>query len=47
MGRLKQRIGLLISEDSIAEYFSALETRYGVTINEQALARLMGSDEQP
>lgn len=47
MARLKQRIGLLISEDSIAEYFSALETRYGVVINEQALARLMGSDEQP
>lgn len=47
MALLKQQIGLLISEDSIAEYFSALENRYGVTINEQALAKLMGNDEQP
>jgi peptidyl-prolyl cis-trans isomerase D len=45
--RLKQQIGLLISEDAIAEYFSALETRYGVSVNEPALAKLIGSNEQP
>ena len=28
--RLKRELGLLISEDAIAEYFSALQTRYGV-----------------
>ncbi|HZJ11363.1 MAG TPA: peptidylprolyl isomerase, partial [Methyloceanibacter sp.] len=45
--RLKQQIGLLISEDAIAEYFSALETRYGVNVNRQALAKLIGSGEEP
>jgi peptidyl-prolyl cis-trans isomerase D len=45
--RLKQQLGLLISEDNIAEYFSALETRYGVKINQPALAKLIGSDEAP
>lgn len=45
--RLKEQLGLLISEDSIAEYFSALETRYGVKINQPALAKLIGSDEAP
>jgi peptidyl-prolyl cis-trans isomerase D len=45
--RLRQQIGLLISEDAIAEYFSALEDRYGVRVNEQALAKLVGSSEQP
>jgi peptidyl-prolyl cis-trans isomerase D len=47
IARLKQQIGLLISEDAIAEYFSALENRYGVTINEQALAKLMGGGNEP
>jgi hypothetical protein len=45
--RLKQQLGLLISEDDIAEYFSALEARYGVSINQQALAKLIGSGEDP
>ncbi|MCJ7787844.1 MAG: peptidyl-prolyl cis-trans isomerase, partial [Methyloceanibacter sp.] len=45
--RLKQQIGLLISEDVIAEYFSALESRYGVSINEQALAKLVGGGDEP
>jgi peptidyl-prolyl cis-trans isomerase D len=45
--RLKQQLGLLISEDNIAEYFTALETRYGVKINQAALAKLTGSDETP
>ena len=41
------QLGLLISEDAIAEYFSALETRYGVIVNQQALAKLIGSGEEP
>ncbi len=45
--RLKDQLGLLISEDTIAEYFSALESRYGVSINRQALAKLIGSGEEP
>ena len=45
--RLKRELGLLISEDAIAEYFSALQTRYGVTVNQQALATLIGSGEEP
>jgi peptidyl-prolyl cis-trans isomerase D len=45
--RLKQQLELLISEDSIAEYFTALEQRYGVKINQPALAKLIGSDETP
>lgn len=45
--RLKKQLGLLISEDAIAEYFSALENRYGVSINQQALAKLIGSGEEP
>jgi peptidyl-prolyl cis-trans isomerase D len=45
--RLRKQLGLLISEDAIAEYFSALEKRYGVTVNQQALAKLIGSGEEP
>jgi peptidyl-prolyl cis-trans isomerase D len=45
--RLKHQLGLLISEDAIAGYFSALESRYGVSINQQALAKLIGSGEEP
>jgi peptidyl-prolyl cis-trans isomerase D len=45
--RLEHQLGLLMSEDAIAEYFSGLETRYGVTINQQALAKLIGSGEEP
>jgi peptidyl-prolyl cis-trans isomerase D len=45
--RLKHQLGLLISEDAIAEYFSALEARYGVSVNQQALAKLIGSGEEP
>jgi putative ABC transport system permease protein len=33
-------------EDIIGEYFSALEARYGVTINRQALAKLAGGSEE-
>ena len=45
--RLKQQIGQLIGEDVVAEYFSALESRYGVSVNEQALAKLVGTGEEP
>ena len=45
--RLKQQLGLLISEDAISEYFAALETRYGVKVNQPALAKLTGSGEEP
>ncbi|MEX1060223.1 MAG: peptidyl-prolyl cis-trans isomerase [Methyloceanibacter sp.] len=45
--RLRKQLGALISEDAIAEYFSALETRYGVSVNQQALAKLIGSGEEP
>jgi peptidyl-prolyl cis-trans isomerase D len=45
--RLKQQIGQLIGEDVVAEYFSALESRYGVSVNEQALAKLVGTSEEP
>ena len=45
--RLNAQIGLLLSEDTIAEYFSALESRYGVRVNQQALAKLVGTSEEP
>ena len=44
---LKRQLGFLISEDAIAEYFGALEKRYGVYVNQQALAKLIGSGEEP
>jgi len=47
MKRLNGQIGLLLSEDTIAEYFGALESRYGVSINQQALAKLVGTSEEP
>ena len=40
--QLKQFMG----EDIIGEYFSALESRYGVTVNKQALSRLAGNSEE-
>ena len=45
--QLKARIALLFSEDIIAEYFSELEQTYGVQINRQALAKLVGGGEEP
>ena len=44
---LKAQLGLLLSEDTIAEYFGALESRYGVKVNQQALAKLVGTSEAP
>jgi peptidyl-prolyl cis-trans isomerase D len=45
--RLKAQLGLLMSEDTISEYFGALENRYGVSINQKALAKLVGTSEEP
>ena len=45
--QLKHQLGLLISEDAVAEYFSALENRYGVNVNRPALAKLIGGGEEP
>jgi peptidyl-prolyl cis-trans isomerase D len=45
--RLKQQIELLLSQDATDEYSVALEQRYGVTVNQQALSKLAGSDEEP
>jgi len=44
--RLKQQIELLVSQDATDEYSVALEQRYGVTVNQKALAKLAGSDEE-
>jgi len=43
---LKRQIKNFISEDIVGEYFSALESRYGVTINQQALSKLAGGNEE-
>ena len=45
--RLKQQLAMLMSEDAISEYFAALENRYGVTVNKEALAKLIGTGEEP
>ena len=45
--RLKQQLAMLMSEDFIAEYFAALESRYGVTVNQAALNKLIGTGEEP
>ena len=45
--RLNKQVGLLMSQDSIEQYSEALENRYGVTVNQQALAKLIGRDEEP
>ena len=45
--RLKQQIEMLLSQDATDEYSVALEQRYGVTVNQKALAKLAGSDEEP
>jgi len=47
LAQVKEQLGLFVSDDVIAEYFGALESRYGVNVNQQALARLTGTGEQP
>ena len=39
---LKRQLKIFVGEDIIGEYFSALEARYGVTINRQALTKTRG-----
>jgi peptidyl-prolyl cis-trans isomerase D len=43
---LKRQLKVFVGEDIIGEYFSALQARYGVTINRQALAKLAGGSEE-
>jgi peptidyl-prolyl cis-trans isomerase D len=43
---LKRQLKIFVGEDIIGEYFSALEARYGVTINRQALTKLAGGSEE-
>ena len=43
---IKRQLDVLVSDDIIGEYFSALEKRYGVSVNEAALAKLSGGEEQ-
>jgi peptidyl-prolyl cis-trans isomerase D len=43
---IKRQLDVLVSDDIIGEYFSALEKRYGVSVNEAALNKLAGGEEQ-
>jgi hypothetical protein len=43
---LKLQMNTFISDDMLAEYFSALEDSYGVTVNKAALAKLAGGEQQ-
>ena len=43
---IKRQLDVLVSDDIIGEYFSALEKRYGVSVNEAALNKLAGGDDQ-
>ena len=45
--RLKAQIKFLIGDDIIAEYFAALENRFPVSVNQKALAKLVGTNEEP
>jgi peptidyl-prolyl cis-trans isomerase D len=45
--QLEARVGRILSEDMVTEYFSALENRYGVSVNRPALAKLVGTSEEP
>ena len=44
--RLKEQLGLLIGQDALMAYTDALQDRYGVTVNQQALAKLVGGEEE-
>jgi peptidyl-prolyl cis-trans isomerase D len=45
--RMRAQMKFLIADDDITEYFAALEKRYGVHVNEKALAKLVGTNEEP
>ena len=44
--QLKRQLNTFMSDDMLAEYFTALEQRYGVTVNQAALAKLAGGEQQ-
>jgi peptidyl-prolyl cis-trans isomerase D len=44
--QLKRRLANFMGEDIIEEYFTALEQRYGVHVNQQALSKLTGTETQ-
>ena len=46
INQLKRRLANFMGEDIIGEYFTALEQRYGVRVNQQALSKLTGSETQ-
>ena len=46
VNQLKRRLANFMGEDIIGEYFTALEQRYGVQVNQQALSKLTGSETQ-
>jgi peptidyl-prolyl cis-trans isomerase D len=43
---IKRQLDVFVSDDIIGQYFSALEKRYGVSVNEAALTKLAGGEEQ-
>ena len=43
---IKRQLDVFVSDDIIGQYFSALEKRYGVSVNEAALTKLVGGEEQ-
>jgi peptidyl-prolyl cis-trans isomerase D len=44
---LKAQLDRFLADDIVAEYFGALENRYGVSLNQAALAKLAGTSDQP
>jgi peptidyl-prolyl cis-trans isomerase D len=44
---LKRQLNIFVSDDIVSEYFAALEDRYGININQAALAKLTGEGDQP
>lgn len=47
VARLKAQLDRFLADDIVAEYFGALENRYGVSLNQVALAKLAGTSDQP
>jgi peptidyl-prolyl cis-trans isomerase D len=45
--RMRAQAKFLIADDEISQYFAALEKRYGVNVNQKALAKLIGTNEEP
>lgn len=44
--QLEDRLQLFVSDDILSEYFAALEKRYKVEVNQEAVARLAGNQDQ-